>query len=133
MDASATQLRRSKFGRYASHLFPVLIALTAGQGMVKAASLGVYATSNGTLQITNGTVSLACSTSTGPTTQTIYVKPVTALTGTYSNTVTMTTISGTGPSNVTVTAVGSNVLTSSNPFITYTVAIAPSAALNCAG
>ena len=80
MDTPKLRLRRTKIGQYASHIFPVLVALTAGQGMLKATNvLALFATSGSTTPLSGAglTETLTCSTATGlpPLRRLIWVKP----------------------------------------------------------
>ena len=78
MDTSLLRKQRINLGYYASHIFPVLVALTAGQGMLHAANLLQTYASNGTTVITS--VSLTCNTASGPgASATIIVKPLAPL------------------------------------------------------
>ena len=150
MDTPKLQTRRKRIGHYASHLFPVLVALTAGPGMLKAAAvLGVYATSGGTTPITN--VTLNCSTTAGGgASTTVYVKPLTALSGSneilvsaYSalvsgavNTGSANTLAGTGAANVTITPPAIQLLAATSTGTTatvlaYTISLSPTASIGC--
>src|SRR5579862_1440928 len=120
MDASRIRSLRTRLSRSTSHILSVLIALTAGSGMLNAA-----------LTATPSTVSLTCNTATGPgSSATIAVKPTTALTGSTTIVVSVGTLTGgvvvTAPSNQTLNATNSG---ASGTGITYTVSLAS----GCAG
>ena len=104
----------SRLRRYAAGLFPVLVALTAGPGMLKAANLLV---SNPT------SVTLACSTVTGPASTTIVVRGIAAPGASSPLSVTITGLTG----GITVSPSGAQALTSANNTagLTYTVSLAP--------
>ena len=108
MDTSLFRTRRTKLGHYASHLFPVLVALTAGPGMLKATNLlAVYNGSGGSAALIT-TVNLTCNTASGPgASATVWVRPSPALTGTNQLIVSAGSLSGTGAANATITAPGS--------------------------
>jgi hypothetical protein len=132
MDTSLLQKLRTHTGHYASNLLPLLLALTAGSGALSAANLLQTYASNGTTVITS--VSLTCNTATGPVASaTIVVKPLAALIGANQIIVAATALSGTGASNVVITAPVNQTLTASNTSLTYTISLAPTAAVGCQG
>ncbi len=131
MDASATVLRRSKIGRYASHLFPVLVALTAGSGMLKATNLlGTYNTSGSAIT----SITLTCSTANGPgASASVVVKALTPLVSPNQLIVSANALTGSGASNFVVTAPANQTLTATNTSVTYTVSLAATPAVGCQG
>ncbi len=138
MDTPTLRLRRTKIGQYASHIVPVLIALTAGPGMLKATNvLALYATSSSTTPLALPlTDTLTCSTATGSgAVATVWVKPVAAFANasTVQYLVSLSALAGTGPGNVTVTAVAGTTLNVTTPAIAYTIAIAAVPGAGCSG
>ncbi len=141
MDTSLLRKQRSNSGHYASQLFPVLIALTAGSGMLNAANLLQTYAANGTTIITS--VSLNCNTATGPgPSATIIVKPLTPLVSPNQIIVSATALSGSGTvngltgagaANVVITAPGSQTLTATTTSLSYTISLAATPSVGCQG
>ena len=72
MDTSLSRKRRTGLRYYASHIIPVLVALAAGMGTLKALpALTFYAAPTGGTAIVATTVT--CNTQTGPVPSTLYV------------------------------------------------------------
>ncbi len=141
MDNSLLRKRRTKTGQYASQIFSVLVALTAGSGALHAANLLQTYASNGTTVITS--VNLTCNTATGPgPSATIVVKPLAPLVSPnqiivsatpLSGSGTVNTLNGSGASNVVITAPSNQTLTSTNTSLTYTISLAATPAVGCQG
>lgn len=148
MDTSLFQTRRAKLGHYASHIVPVLVALTAGQGILSAANLlNTYAsTATGAAVITS--VTLNCSTTAGGgASGIVVVKPLTAVAAGSEIIVsasslpasggvaagTPNALAGTGAASVIITPPSSQILTSTVTSLTYTISLSTTASVGCQG
>ncbi len=136
MDTSILRTRRTTIGQYARQVFPVLIALTAGSGMLSAANVLATFQSGGTVAET--TVTLNCSTLTGtPPSATIVVKPITTLVS-PNQYIVSATLAGTNPSNFVITAptlqtLGATATSTTALTLTYTVTLAAGPLVGCQG
>ena len=136
MDTPVSQKRRTKSGHYASRIFPVLFALTAAPGMLKATNLLATYNGSGGSAAAITTVNLTCNTATGAgPSASVWVRANPVLTGTNQLIVSAGSVSGTGNANVVVTAPVSQVLTPANSAtgIQYTISLATTPSVGCVG
>jgi uncharacterized protein (TIGR03437 family) len=141
MDTPILRTRRTKLRYYALCVIPVVAALTAGTGELKAANVLATFAANGTTPITS--VALSCNTSTGPgASATVVVKAISPLVSPaqiivsatpLSASGTVNTLSGSGASNVVITAPSNQTLTASNTSLTYTISLAATPSVGCNG
>lgn len=136
MDTSILRTRRTTIGQYARQVIPVMIALSAGSGMLRAANVLATFQSGGTVAET--TVTLNCNTLTGtPPSATIVVKPITALIS-PNQIIVSATLAGSNPSNFAITAptvqtLASTTTSTTATTLTYTVTLAAGPLVGCQG
>ncbi len=136
MDTSILRIRRTTIGQYARQAFPLLIALTAGTGMLNAANVLATFQSGGT--VAESTVTLNCSTLTGtPPSATIVVKPITTLVS-PNQIIVSAALAGSNPSDFVIGAptlqtLGATATSTTAVTLTYTVSLASGPLVGCQG
>ena len=135
MDTSILRIRRTGLGHYASHLVAVLVALTAGPGMLHASNLlGTYASSGSSTLMTTVTLNCVTTGSTSPT-ATIVVKPLASLS---ANLFITAALSGANAANFTISApaivqLGNTASGTVATSLTYTVNLTTTEQIGCQG